>query len=111
MNEIKFKRKASNNNGSVTVNIPAELAEFAGISFGDEVTFMGEKKNMEILLLYGMKSHRKRRNEIMAYRHSMTYYCRKCKHTHHTLSKIGKEHMEHANEEVKKIIFKKYGLS
>jgi len=60
MNEIKFKRKASNNNGSVTVNIPAELAEFAGISFGDEVTFMGEKKKHgNFIALWNEKSQKK----------------------------------------------------
>ena len=53
MEELKFKRKASNNNGSITVIIPTELAAFADIEAGKEVTFIAQKKKFgKFIALY-----------------------------------------------------------
>jgi hypothetical protein len=55
-NEITFKRKASNNNGIVTINIPTELAEFTEIKPGDEISFSGyEKKRGKFIAIWKEK--------------------------------------------------------
>lgn len=57
---VTFKRKASNNNGIVTVNLPTELAEFAGIKAGDELSLSGYNKRYgKFIAIWNEESQKK----------------------------------------------------